>query len=144
VFALQDVEPGALARATQFAVCALRQRQVPRQVPIAQEVGLTCSIELLRRELTQRLEETVPRDGVLAFGDDKRLVYQSSQNVENILIQKQGVGADCFGSLEGPTTGKDGQAPKQHPFSLTEQVVTPGHRRAKCPVAGLRARVRGS
>src|ERR1700694_5215249 len=106
------------------------------EVSPAQGIGLARVDKLLAGVLTDRLEHRVPRSTRLVQLQHERLVDEVRQKFEDAIAVNALAGANCLGRLEGRSSDKDGQSPKQQTFGRGEEVIAPVDQ----PTEGLLAR----
>jgi hypothetical protein len=99
-----------------------RQLHDPRQVRVADRVGLGRLVESFARVLTYRFEQAVPARRPV--GLDERASDQGVERLEDVEPR------DPLGGAERETSREDGQPSQEHALVVVEQVVAPVQRRA--------------
>ena len=87
--------------------------------------------EALEPVLAHGLEQAVADLRVPVLGDHQRLVDQRAEQVEHVLALDPLAGADLLGRLEGKAAGEHGEAAKQRPLVVGEQLMAPVDRGAQ-------------
>ena len=109
--ALQAIQPHAHVRIESFQVVLARELQQIVQVGAAGVLLFSRGHQLLQSELADGLEQAVARVRSTVIPDDEALLDQRGQRVED--IGDAAARTDDLRRLQGPATGKDGQAAQQ-------------------------------
>src|SRR5215471_9643421 len=105
--------------------CGVYLAHIPFHVAAMQRVALTSLAQFLARIFTNGLKQGVSRCAVALLHRDKRLIYQTRENIQHPAAIESIVGANPFYGLESKATSEDGEAMKQDALVHEEQVVAP-------------------
>src|SRR5215212_3370858 len=99
---LQPPQPRLLLQALQLRLGLLGQGKEEGTVSAQRGIGFSALVEPFARVLPNRLEHPVAYWAILGdLGHNKRLVYQSREQVEDILLL-DAVGSDLLSGLQRP------------------------------------------
>ena len=110
---LQPLEPGELIRSPELRLRTLRERQAIGEVPFPEACRLPGLQQSVPRVLAHRLGQSVARFPVVLLRQYQRLIDETGQEVERVILVHAVPGADRLGRLQGPATREDREPAQQ-------------------------------
>src|SRR5207253_3240135 len=128
---LEAVEPFFALAAEHMWLRLLRQRDECLHMPVLDGRPFVTLLQLLRRELSDRLQHQEAWLTEVRKPSEKALVSQLVERVDHVAADISRRAADRLDLFETPAAGENGEAGEQPPAGLLDHVVAPLDRAAK-------------